>query len=1386
MSEGDSGEALALRIQLAFVKCIVLRYTIRRQEMTVPVHPGYYIRDRILPAGMPVKDAAERLGVGRPALSNLLNGNAALSPEMAARLEKVFGADAQKLLRLQAEFDQHEQRSRTPKLAVGAYVPSFLKITAKEIEGWADGNLEARSLLPVLLRKLVNSTGQDLSRVDFPGYDQAEKKGWDGRVDAGAATPWIPIGKSGWEFGCNEDPKQKADKDYAARVKAIPLNERLEMSFVVVTPRNWNGKEKWRKDKEALGDWESVRAYDASDLEQWLEQSLQAQGWLSEILGNPTEGVHSLDRQWQDWAAVTDPELSKELFAPSVEHFRSSAKTWIENKAPSPLIICGDSKLEALAFLYCLFESDESPFTNVKDRLLVFSSPTALRKLTSAAPTFIPIVFSDDVGRELRGEYKSQHTIIVRPRNMVEPEPTIVLDLLRYEPFKKALEAMGIDDHLKIEDLGRQSGYSPTILRRRLAKIPAIRTPEWAQDSSAVRKLMPMMIVGAWHAQSKGDCEIMSFLAGEEIEKDVTELLKFDDPPAWSVGKFRGVASKIDAFFAVHASVTQKDLENLFFVAEIVLSEKDPALELPEDKRAFANIYGKSRDHSKALRDGISETLVLLAVHGNDLFTKRLGMDVRAHVDTLIRRLLTPLTPEKLLSQTDNMPLCAEAAPQEFLRIIEEDLKSPDPQVHSLLKPVGTGVFGSCPRTGLLWALESLAWKADQLPRVTFILAKLAERKINDNWVNKPEHSLQAIFRSWMPQTAATLEDRKKALEAFVSKYPAIAWEVCVAQFAPGHRVGEYSYRPRWRNDASGAGQPLRTWAEIHSFGRKALDLALAWPSHNEKTLGDLVANLQGLTEEDQETVWNLVEKWAASEKDESRKAALREQIRRFAFVRRSTKQGLTDGAKDRARKAYDLLTPTDLVTGSHWLFEQNWVQESFDEIEEPEFDYQKRDERIRGLRIAALQEIWATKGFEGIKALLAKSGAASTIGWHMAEGVIAPAEAAGFLEQCLRVEAQDLVDKCDQAVRGFLLKVDAGVRADLTERLPKVLPAPLLCRYMKCSPFLHETWVTVDAMGEDMREQYWNEVYPDWLRKDSPDLNEVVDRLLGVRRPRAAFFSVHFAFEELETSRLKRLLQEIGTCDTEVPGAYRMDAYHLSEALKILQSRAGVSEEEMARLEFLFITALEHTSHRIPNLEEQIGKSPALFVQVLALLYRRKDGGEDPPEWGVKDSDRRSALATAAYRLLQNIERIPGTDAAGKIDEDKLLAWVKEARDLCAKYGRAEIGDQQIGQILSAAPDGTDGVWPCQEVRNVLEECGTPDMARGVQVGVYNSRGAHARAEGGVQERGLAEKYRSHSRNLSFDHPFVADLVRRVAETYDREAEMWDSEAAVQRRLGH
>jgi addiction module HigA family antidote len=1353
-----------------------------------PLHPGPYIKEKVLPPGLSVKAAAGFLGVGRPALSNLLNGNAALSPEMALRIEKAFGASHKELLQMQADYDQHQARDRGQNVAVRAYVPSFLKITARDIEQWANGSLEARSRLPVLLRKLVYSTGRELSHVDFPGYDNAERKGWDGRVDAGAATPWIPLGKSGWEFGCNEDPRQKAEGDYAARFGVIPAQERAELSFVFVTPRKWNAKHKWANEKQSLGEWKSVRAYDASDLEQWLEQSIPAQGWMAEQMGSPDAGAHSLDQQWHAWASVTDPELPKELFAPSVERHKDTLKSWLAKEPSSPLIVCADSKIEALAFLSCLFEFDDFAAAGYKDRVVVFSSADTLRKLLSSFSPFIPVVFTEEAERELGGAHRKLHTIIVRPRNAVDATPDIALDLLGHEAFRKALAAMGIGDH-DADALGRESGYSPTILRRRLSLNPAVRTPLWTQQPGAVRHLIPMMLVGAWHVQSNADCEILSLLAATpypELEKQIAALRTFDDSPIWSVGQFRGVASKIDAFFAVHRAVTTKDLDDFFVAAEIILSEADPALDLPDDKKAFAALYGKQREYSGALREGVCETLVLLAVHGNTLFRERLGIDVRAMVDLLIRRLLTPLAPEKLLSQEDDLPFYAEAAPEEFLRILEEDLQMPEPQIDALMKPAGSGLFGGgCPRTGLLWALEGLAWKPDRLLRVSLILARLAERKITDNWANTPDNSLKSIYRWWMPQTAASLVERKKALETLARRSLAAGWRLCLDQFDPRSTIGHHNHRPRWRGDASGAGQP-DTGREHQAFRRAALDLALAWEHHDATTLCDLIGVVHALAEPDQDRVWDLIDAWAEREQDETARALVREHIRRLAFTRRSRNRGIKSRSKDRARRAHARLTPHDVVIRHQWLFASQWLQEPVDELEDGDLEYQEREERVRKARADALREIWTEKGFAGIQALAATSGTPMTIGWHLADDVIDEAGSAAFLTRCLRMDAPGLVGKMDELVAGFLRKAAPGVRLEVTRTLAGSLPPDQACRLLKNSLFERDTWMLVDSQRREVKELYWRDVHPGWLPPGSPDLNEAIDRLLEARRPRAAFQAVHSAFENVETSHLKRLLEQVGTGSLEPAGTYQLDPYYISSALSILDGRPGVTRDEMARLEFLFIRALDHSQHGMPNLERQLVESPRLFVQVLALTFKRKDDGQDPPEWRVQNAAQREAVWSAAYTLLDKIRRIPGTAADGTINAVDLKAWITEARSLCREYGRADIGDQRIGHILAAAPVGDDGIWPCAPVREVLEEISSPEIAIGLQVAVYNARGVHYRDENGADERALASKYRAWSRQLAFEYPYVANLLEQIAARYEHEADREVSDAAVRRRLRH
>ena len=87
--------------------------------MRKPPHPGFGIRDLIEDAGMSVTDAARKLGVTRQALNNLVNGKAGISPEMAIRLEKVFGGSAEQWLRIQTAYELSEAREREEEITEG-------------------------------------------------------------------------------------------------------------------------------------------------------------------------------------------------------------------------------------------------------------------------------------------------------------------------------------------------------------------------------------------------------------------------------------------------------------------------------------------------------------------------------------------------------------------------------------------------------------------------------------------------------------------------------------------------------------------------------------------------------------------------------------------------------------------------------------------------------------------------------------------------------------------------------------------------------------------------------------------------------------------------------------------------------------------------------------------------------------------------------------------------------------------------------------------------------------------------------------------------------------------------------------------------------------------
>lgn len=1356
---------------------------------TILVHPGTYVRQNVIPKGTTVKKAAETVGVGRAAMSNFLNGKAALSSAMATRLERAFGADRENLLRLQREFDQHSNDSDA--IRVKGYAPSFLEIRAKNLEEWADA-ISTRSLLPALIRRLVTTSGPRVLESDFPAHDYSQTHGWDGYVVAESPNSWVPVGKSGWEFGCNLIPSKKADDDYKARLALAP-DIRKETTFVFVTPRRWHAKKTWAETKRGKKEWKNVLAFDASDLEQWLEVSPPAQVWLAEQFNLPRGGCHSLTQFWHDWSHTASPTISPLIFRSAIESHKETLTSWLEAEPSKPLVVTGAAKEEALAFIACLADSDDE-LSEFREAALVITDPEMIHRLSKTTTEIIPVVYTDEAEIEAQKCFKDRHTVIVTERRSADINADISIEPPSSQDVSDALKKMGFDD-AQTEIHSNQCGNSPTILRRQLASVPALRRPSWAGQEERVTAMVPYVLVGTWDSARDGDREILRAISDKEpkeIERDVSLLADLDDAPIWREGTYRGVVSTIDCLLAISGQITTQDLEDFLFVAEVVLSEDDPALDLDRDDRWAANIYDKVRDHSGAIRRSICETLIILSIYGDALFGSRVGTSVSRLVATLIRKLLENQDARVWQSQKGELPMYAEAAPEVFLEIVEAELASGDPAFAPLFLPASNGVFSGCDRTGMLWALELLAWDAIRLPRVARVLAQLSLIEIDDNWVNKPINSLRDILLHWMPHTAARVEQRIETIKALNKTFPEIGWSICYEQLKPGSSMTSGTCRPKFRNDASGAGQ-ITTIGESNKFRVACWEELLSWDHYDVDKLKDLVECLPSIAKTDRDRVYTIIESWYRECPASDDVIELREYVRRRTFTRRGKKRNkesverYADGLR-----LYKLLELSDPIDRNFWLFKEHWIEFSPEELEEEDLDFKKRDRRLEEQRINALSEILGVHGFDGLISLAEKGNAATVIG-YLATRLIGGDQINAFIEEVLNSDGfKSSPFKMRNLLSGVLHALGDKVRRDVVLGLEakyasKLDGFALMNAVYIAMPFGRSTWDHVEELSQMAQEQYWKLVSPSWTADAEESMDYVIEHLLDVGRPRAAFHLIDIKPTNASSKSLVTLLDAIAQPTGEFDSDMIPASHSIERVFESLNEREDVDQHVMARLEFFYIQVLTpFQKYGLPNLSKEVASSPRLFMQLVATCFKRKDGRNDPDGSKLYTDDNKSEeIIAAAFRATDHINVIPGTDKNGKINGADLRDWINEVRKLASELSRKEITDQRIGQLLSHTPvDERDNVWPLQEIREVIEPLASKDIATGMEIGLFNSHGAEWVDSRNKREWENARRYREMASKENSKHPFVGKMLLSIAESYEGHAKWHERDERIDRRL--
>ncbi len=1339
-------------------------------------HPGQIIREEILlPRNLSIAETARLLGVTRSNLSNLVNGKISLTPNMAKKFEQSFNIDSQRLLDAQQKCDAVTLHASTNTVAL-QYVPQLFHVRAKDIENLFSQSIDMRAELAVMMRLLIHSVSVAITKIDFPGFDNSERPGWDGWVEQTSANPWIPMGKSGWEFGVTEKIKSKADHDYEKSIKKNSPLSRKEITFVFVTPRHWPGKEKWVQQKRQENHWKDVRAYDSSDLEQWVEQSLIGQVWLSEKIGSPISGVKSLDACWRSWCDVTVPPFPARMFEVPVHQCEKELIDFLNDSNRHQLYLKADSAEEALAFLYQAFSVIDE-LRKERGNVLVLEKKEPIAKIMLSGKTNGVFVITDrEVEREFAKYSQQVKSIIWYPSNFpLVNDDVLELQPLAWEDFKDALKKELTISEDQVNRYCAESGGSLTVLRRRMSTLPAIRCPHWASDKVFAESLIPMVLIGVWDAGNKYDQDALISLSGcttDQVEKQINDLLMLEDTPLWSLCNpmqsrekvIQGVISKVDALLAVSPYVTRSVLTKFFDLAKKVLTKTNPIFEVSADDKSLLSVEESKHFYSDELRRSVAETVVLIAIHGKQLFDRRLGINSQALADKLIESLVCPLTAKTLDTNNDVLATYAEASPDVLLLSLEATRDENFEELKYVLRPGSTNPFGVyCPRQGLLDALTILAWNPKLFPRVVDVLGSLAEVEISDNWGNTPIALLCGLFRSWFPQTKADLISRQRAFSCLFSKHRKVGWNVAIRQLRVSNQWSARCHiKPKWRVDALGC-DPLVSPAESREFVEFVIQHIFSNDLSTDEII-DILGRIKALTSDQQNIFWGKVNDWISRDPSDEDVARLKEEIR--------LKLKQSD-ISPHGREVIGHLIPKDPICQYGWLFQHNWVESSVEE--RPVCDYKVRDRQIEKKRIAALREIVNLLGIEGVYDLVKKGDCQLLIGLLLVKGkVLKGNQQINLIKQTL------ILNGYKDLLSGMLEELlNIGQLDSILDELKKDLSEKDMLELFLLSPYDKRVWKSLKFYPLDFQKQYWEQVKPRiWVNSDS--VNESTQYLLEVRRPVPAFKTASLSFQFMSPNLMYRLLKMmLLLAPKEIK---TLDRYDVRKAFAVLDSESGLKIEKKALLELSYVRYLadctEQRGNQIPNIEKLIEQTPQFFIDLVKKL-----NSED----GVPDFvDGIPITSSNVHWLILNIKNLPFQNETNlKSRKAKFGSWVQTVRHLAKDQGCLDAVDYYLGDYLAKSTVGADGIWPEESVRNVLEMNYSSNMVRGCFFRKLNLRGVVMRKGGGDPERQLSVQFRNWSEKLAENGEFVtADLLSSLASFYENEAKSFDEEYTLRNRL--
>ncbi|WP_127960486.1 hypothetical protein [Serratia microhaemolytica] len=523
------------------------------------------------------------------------------------------------------------------------------------------------------------------------------------------------------------------------------------------------------------------------------------------------------------------------------------------------------------------------------------------------------------------------------------------------------------------------------------------------------------------------------------------------------------------------------------------------------------------------------------------------------------------------------LPSLAEAAPNEFLTAVENVIRQDNNPFGTLFAQERAEITGRNYLTGLLWALEGLAWDEQYLIRVCVILGELASHDPGARSLNRPSNSLATILLPWMPQTLASIDKRKSAMQTLLKEWPDIAWQLMIQLLPDQWQISRGSHKPAWRRTIPANWQEEVTPQEYEQQVSYYAERAVALAGQNIERLCTLINHLNTLPASAFAQLLQHLASQEISASPEEQRVSIWEHLTKFTKKHRKFSTATWALSEEKIKKIEQV---TEQLSPANPFFRYQLFFTNRDiDLYEENGNWQEQREKIEIAREKAILEIFQQAGVERVIQFAEIVKAPHQVGYAL--GVIADT----LLEKTLLPHfLESEISNHKLLVSGFICRKHQLNSWKWCDNLDKSAWTPKqIAQFLACLPFTQETWDRASEWLQTYEGEYWLCANVDAYQIES-NITIAIDKLIKYGRPHAAIdclATMQSQRKPVDSSQcIRALLAAITSSESNHRGGY-----YIVELIKFLQAEPSVNQDELLKVEWAYLPLLDHSNGRAPKL---------------------------------------------------------------------------------------------------------------------------------------------------------------------------------------------------------